>query len=91
MQSNFLNMFGNCMVQKILKFNIVELRSLFITCEFNIPEVIADYAFLWQLKNHYLVDTAIQLRGSCRSLQIDNLHNKLTFDLGKKNNIFYYS
>ena len=22
---------------------------------------------------------------------IDNLHNKLTFDLGKKNKIFYYS
>ena len=26
-----------------------------------------------------------------QSYEIDNLHNRLTFDLGKKNKIFYYS
>ena len=38
-----------------------ELKSLFISCEFNIPGVIAFCAFLGQLKNHYAVDSAIHL------------------------------
>ena len=34
----------------MLKFSIFKLKSLFISYEFNIPGVIASYAFLWHLK-----------------------------------------
>ena len=34
------------MVKPILRFGIFELKSLFITCEFNIPGVITFYACL---------------------------------------------
>ena len=47
------------LVKPILKFSIFELKSLFISCKFNIPGVIAFYAFLRQLKNHNPVDSVI--------------------------------
>ena len=43
---------------RILKFSIFELKSLFISCEFIIPGVIAFYALLRQLKNHYSLNGA---------------------------------
>ena len=45
----------------ILKFRIFELESLFISCEFDIPDVIAVHAFCHiELKNHYQVNSAIK-------------------------------
>ena len=50
------------LVKIILKFSIFTLESLFTFCEFNIPGVIAFYAFLRQfVKNHYMVDTTIHI------------------------------
>ena len=34
----------------IFKFSIFELKSLFVSCEFNIPGVIAIHVLLWHLK-----------------------------------------
>ena len=39
------------LVKPILKFSILKLKSLFISCEFNIPGFIGFYAFLHQLNN----------------------------------------
>lgn len=36
---------------------IFERKSLFISCQLNIPGAIAFYAFLRLLKNHYLIDS----------------------------------
>ena len=47
-------------VKPILKFSISKLESVFISCEFNIPGVIAFYAFLRQLKKN---PSAIHLSG----------------------------
>ena len=48
--------------QLILKLGIFMLKSLFISCEFNIHDVNAFYEFLRQLQNHHPVDSTSQSR-----------------------------
>ena len=45
------------MAKPILKFNIFELETLLISCELDIPGVIALHGFL--MKNHYPVENTI--------------------------------
>ena len=50
--SDFFLTFQTCSVKAKthLKLSIFELKSLFISCKFNIHGVIDFYGFLWQLK-----------------------------------------
>ena len=58
MCSNFLN----CAVtgKTHIKVQYFQVKVIF-SCEFNIPGVIAFYAFLWPWKSHYPVDSDICL------------------------------